>query len=165
MAKKLLSDLERFFSKLRFDAETGCWVWTARLDKDGYGARFKIGSRIDGTRREVRPHRFIYEAMIGPIPEGLVPDHLCRNRACQNPWHLEPVTRLVNHQRGLRAKYLACPEGHAIEGENEVGRKGGHRCRICRNKWFAAYHKRTGHKHSKAYRQRQKELPSARAIS
>lgn len=155
MAKKLISDLERFFSKLRFE-DGGCWAWNGRLDKDGYGRQFKVGSRTDNTRRLVRPHRFIFSLLIGPIPEGLVIDHLCRNRACQNPFHMEPVTPLENHARGLRAKALVCPKGHRIEGDNEAA-SGGIRCRICRNAWHAAYQRRTGHKYSKAFKQRKKE--------
>lgn len=120
MAKKLRTDLERISSKYLVDALTGCWVWQGRLDKDGYGAQARVGSRKDGTRRGVRPHRFMYENLIGTIPPPLVPDHLCRNRACGNPWHMEPVTRLVNHQRGLRAMRSHCSNGHKISGANEI---------------------------------------------
>ncbi len=153
MSKKLMPDIDRFCMKLRFDEDTGCWTWTDRLDKDGYGAQFKVGSHTDGTRRSVRPHRFIYAALLEPIPSGLVIDHLCRNRACQNPFHLEPVTALVNHARGLRAISAFCTKGHLIAGENE--RPGsGQRCRLCHNAYHATYHRRTEHKHSKAYRAR-----------
>lgn len=158
MAKKLRSDLERIASKYLVDAVTGCWVWQGRLDKDGYGARVKIGSRIDGTRKFIGPHRFMYESLIGAIDVGLVPDHLCRNRACGNPWHMEPVTRLINHQRGLRARRTHCRNGHEISGWNEIVRSDvkGHRCRICRNAFQAAYQKSIGHRHSKAYKARKK---------
>lgn len=71
-----------------------CWVWTAARHGKGYGM-FSVD-----RKRKVRAHRFAYEMMVGPIPEGLDLDHLCRNRACVNPEHLEPVTRSVNLKRG-----------------------------------------------------------------
>jgi len=158
MAKKLLTDAERFCIRYAQD-DNGCWVWMGALDKDGYG-KFKIGSRTDNSRRMVRPHRWSYEFAIGLIPDGMQIDHLCRNRACVNPAHLEAVTPLENHRRGLRALFPVCPKGHAIEGRNEVKRKGGHRCRICFNEWSAGYRRRTDYVHLKAYRQRQREAQS-----
>ena len=80
-----------------------CWQWTAARFVGGYGL-FHVGSRIDGSARPAYAHRFAYEVLIGPIPKPLEPDHLCRNRACVCPTHLEPVTRAVNTQRGDRAK-------------------------------------------------------------
>lgn len=84
----------RFWSRV---AETvgGCWLWTAAKCDNGYG-RFRAGSVL------VRTHRYAYELMVGDIPEGLDLDHLCRNRACVNPYHLDPVTRGVNVRRGAR---------------------------------------------------------------
>lgn len=55
------------------------------------------------------------------------------------------------------AKRIHCPKGHLIAGENEVARRGGHRCRICTNAYYRAYGKRTAHKHSNAYKQRRRE--------
>lgn len=131
---------ERFEARILVDAITGCFNWTGPLDRDGYGARFRVGSHVDGTRTAVRPHRWAYEQAIGPIPDGFVPDHLCRNRRCVHPLHLEAVTRLVNHQRGLRAQRTMCPNGHAIVGANLVPRTGGGaRCRICFNAYQRAY--------------------------
>ena len=164
MAKKLVSDMERVQGKYLVDAASGCWNWTARLDKDGYAAQLKIGSRTDGSRTQVRPHRWVYEQLKTPIPEGLVIDHLCRNRRCLNPDHMEPVTPLENHHRGLRAKATVCPKGHPIEGDNEVARSHGIRCRTCRNAWYADYHRRTGHKHSNAYKQRKRSEKSVLEI-
>ncbi|HWI09769.1 MAG TPA: HNH endonuclease signature motif containing protein [Burkholderiaceae bacterium] len=163
MALKLHSDLERFSLKCEYVEATGCWQWTGSLDKDGYARRSKVGSRTDGTRREVSPHRWFYEEFVGPIPAGLVTDHLCRNRACVNPWHIEPVTALVNHKRGERALATVCSKGHLILGANEVKRRGGHRCRICHNAYLAAYHRSTGHRHSRAYRERKRSEKSAPA--
>lgn len=87
--------IERFWVKFSRDPLTGCWVWTAALDKvTGYG-KFHIGPQTMGYA-----HRFSYETLVAPIPAGLDIDHLCRNRACVNPAHLEPVTRQVNLLRG-----------------------------------------------------------------
>ena len=74
-----------------------CWVWTASIRPNGYG-EFRCNGRL------TRAHRFAYEQMVGPVPEGLQLDHLCRNRACVNPEHLEPVTGSVNVQRGHEAR-------------------------------------------------------------
>jgi hypothetical protein len=87
-----------------------------------------------------RAHRVAYEALIGPIPDGLQLDHLCRNRACVNPLHTEPVTQIENIRRGeagvpsgsqQRAK-THCPQGHPYSQGNTYIRKNGHRmCRTC----------------------------------
>jgi hypothetical protein len=79
------------------DDATGCWVWGLALDNDGYG-RAQVGP----VKRLA--HRVEYERRVGPIPPGLVIDHLCRNRACVNPDHLEPVAQVVNIRRGLRTR-------------------------------------------------------------
>jgi HNH endonuclease len=73
--------------------EDGCWVWKRALQKDGYGI-------VHGALA----HRRYYELLVGPIPDGLEIDHLCRNRACVNPDHMEPVTKNENRRRGLLAK-------------------------------------------------------------
>jgi hypothetical protein len=84
------NDWRRFWSKVLIS--DGCWVWTGTTDKDGYGV---LG--VDG--RFVRAHRFAYELLVGPIPEGLELDHLCFNRPCVNPGDLEPVTTQENLRR------------------------------------------------------------------
>ena len=79
----------RFFAKIQEIPEMGCWVWTAGRDKNGYG-KFTV------NKRPRMAHRVSYEAKFGPIPDGLVIDHLCRETSCVNPDHLRAVTTREN---------------------------------------------------------------------
>lgn len=81
--------------------ETDCWLWLGPQYPNGYGW---VSTMRDGRKRSQVAHRFVYKALIGPIPDGLVLDHLCRVPLCCNPDHLEPVTSAVNSQRGVGAK-------------------------------------------------------------
>lgn len=76
---------------------TPCWVWHGALNRDGYG-------RAPTHIRERSAHRAMYEAVVGPIPEGMELDHLCRVKSCVNPDHMEPVTPAVNVRRSRTAK-------------------------------------------------------------
>ena len=110
---------KRFWSKVRITP--GCWLWTGALNRCGYG-----NFRILGRTRSA--HRVAYELERGPVPEGLDIDHLCRNRACVNPAHMEPVTTQVNVLRGesFAAKHAArthCRCGHELGADR--------RCRPC----------------------------------
>lgn len=124
---------QRFFRKLRQVGD--CWEWTGAKDPDGYG-QF-CPSAANGDVRLARAHRWVYEFMVAPIPPGLTIDHLCRNRACQNPWHMEPVPSGVNVSRAnaLRAweKREFCKRGlHRLDESARVNRKTGSRqCRPC----------------------------------
>jgi hypothetical protein len=82
----------RIFPEYEYDEKTGCWNWLKSLDLGGYG-------KVDIAGRTRRAHRVYYEDVFGSIPEGLTLDHLCRNRKCVNPFHLEAVTTEVNNQR------------------------------------------------------------------
>lgn len=74
----------------------GCWIWQGPDNGQGYGTL-----RLPGVRKKSYAHRVSYEMLVGPIPEGLYLDHLCRNPPCVNPDHLEPVTHAENVRRGL----------------------------------------------------------------
>ena len=113
----------------RIDATGDCWLWCGSLKGNGYGE-----VSVDGVRSGV--HRVVYEALVGPIPEGLQIDHLCRVRHCVNPDHLEPVTPGENIRRGQTGAHerrkTHCPQGHAYSPENTYRRVDGHRhCRTC----------------------------------
>jgi hypothetical protein len=125
---------ERFWPKVDRRGENECWPWLAYLNKDGYG-QFVGGG-------EVLSHRFAYISLVGPIPEGLTLDHLCRNRWCQNPKHLEAVTMRENARRGesipaQNARKTHCKHGHQLSGDNlylyENGKQGrpSRRCKTC----------------------------------
>ena len=116
---------ERLFAPLVIDPETGCINWTGTKTPEGYG---KIGR--DG--KIVTTHRAMYEMFAGPIPEGLHLDHLCRNRACANVAHLEPVTPKENTARGLNGLRSHCVQGHPYDEGNTGHRARGDRyCRTC----------------------------------
>lgn len=111
MGKKGRPILDRLRERITVDPN-GCWVWN-RPGPDGYG-RFTITRNTN-----VLVHRWMYEHHRGPIPEGLQIDHLCRNRACCNPEHLEPVTPVVNVHRGAtNAAKTHCKHDHEFTEAN-----------------------------------------------
>jgi hypothetical protein len=100
--------------------EAGCWEWTA-AKTNGYGV-VQVAGRLQ------RAHRVAYEAAIGPIPEGLHIDHLCRNRACIRPDHLEAVTQAENNRRAGAAR-THCPHGHLLPPPGAKRRD----CKACKS--------------------------------
>lgn len=126
---------ERLLSKAVINWETGCWEWKGAKAGKGYGA-----IRVE-AKRNAPAHRVAYELIEGPIPEGLQLDHLCRNHACVNPAHLEPVTNRENQLRSpvsrtaQNASKTHCKNGHEFTPENTRMRtgaeKGGRACIAC----------------------------------
>jgi hypothetical protein len=114
-----------------------CWIWRGARWSHGYGSFYA------GPGRSQRVHRFAYELLVGPVPEGLVLDHLCRVKACVNPAHLEAVTQGENIRR-LNVNYKThCIHGHPLSGDNiRIEPSGKRRCWACRRKWRAEYRAR-----------------------
>lgn len=125
-------------NKLKIEiSSNGCWNWRATVKPDGYGMIYISG------RKSQKAHRFFYEKLIGPIPTGLCIDHLCRNRCCVNPTHLEPVTHKENTLRGIgltavNKKKTHCYKGHPYTPENMTSEKKFRQCRTCILDWNRA---------------------------
>lgn len=142
-----LSRREKILANIYIDPETGCWLWIGRTNKDGYGM---LGHTL--------AHRASYVEFKGPIPEGLVSDHVCHDpkkcqggiecphRRCINPDHVEPCKSSDNtskersaHKTDAIRKWTAdraartthCPQGHPYSEENTFVKKGMRNCRIC----------------------------------
>lgn len=133
----------RFWSKVRisdvntFDG-TPCWEWIAANCK-GYGRFGLVSTGYYQKVKVVVAHVWAYEYCIGPKPDGCELDHLCRNVACVNPWHLEAVAPIVNNYRSrsvgsVNAGKINCIHGHPLKGSNLIiERDGSRKCRTCEN--------------------------------
>jgi ribosomal protein L37AE/L43A len=157
-----MTDVDRFLAKVD-KRDEGCWLWKAARKPKGYGTFRAAGKTLNA-------HRFAYEAFVGPIPEGLVIDHLCGNPPCVRPDHLEPVTTRTNLQRGragmgsgrcrsglhdvtLPENVYVSPDGkrmckpcrsaHQMSYQNQIVR-----CPECGKEWRKGYllrHRRAAH--------------------
>jgi hypothetical protein len=139
--------LEERFERLVAEPKGGCWTWMGSRSQTGYGKFNGLG--------ETLAHRVAYRLFVGPIPTGLTLDHLCRNRACVNPSHLEPVTRRVNILRGtspqaVNARKDHCPAGHAYDSANTYHYAGKVPARACRTCTLAYQRKKRGQREALA---------------
>src|SRR5262245_20695777 len=131
---------EKFNSKYEINPASGCWEWLDVPHHSGYGHFFYNG-------KIHLAHRMAFEYFKGAIAEGLQLDHLCRNRSCVNPNHLEPVTCRENLLRGTcptaqNARKTHCPKGHELVGHNLMIWRGKRKCRTCSNeRALAQYYK------------------------
>ena len=124
MAEELTRE-QRFWAHV--DVSEGCWAWAGARNSKGYGLYTPV------RRGVFMAHRFAWESHVGPIPEGLQIDHLCRNRSCVRPDHLEPVTLQENIRRGAKSTATHCKYGHAYTSDNTrlAIRDGARTCRAC----------------------------------
>lgn len=139
---------ERFWAKVDRRGDSECWPWTGALQPNGYG-RFTSDNRR-ASRQGSMAYRYAYELLVGPIPDGLVIDHMCHtpecklgndcpHRRCVNPAHLEPKTQAENQhrstvaevQRARHARRTHCKDGHELTPANTYVVQGRRRCREC----------------------------------
>lgn len=125
-AMRIVRD-DRFFAKV--EDQGACWTWVGCTTADGYG-------RLTRGSRQHMAHRWLFARLVCPIESGLTLDHLCRNRACVNPAHLEPVSLRDNILRGegvgvRNAAKTHCVHGHEFTPENTYIKQGKRSCREC----------------------------------
>ena len=135
--------IARFIQKIKI-SKNGCWEWTGGLSNQGYGF-FYISNQTKGRYKTVLAHRYSYEIFIGKIPNRRWIHHLCQNKCCVNPYHLEPQfpkEHLENHDTLIHNELKThCPQGHPYSKENTWYDKNGYRfCKIC-NKIRKRHHK------------------------
>ena len=135
--------MERFWSKV--DRTDACWNWIGAINEKGYGL-FRFNGKTS------KAHRVSYILTFGGIDDNMVMDHLCRNRKCVNPKHLDPVTQKENIGRGLSGKVnnsqsrkTHCPKGHEYSGVSKIGTRICHKCKVINQ---MAYKKRLANIHS-----------------
>ena len=120
--------VERFNALISRSDSDGCWIWTGTARPDGYG-QYTIA--VNGKKTIYKSHRLCYELSIGPIPDGAHLHHVCMNRACVNPLHLEPMQPSA-HEKLHHVRQTHCLRGHEFTDDNVYVRSnGGRTCKIC----------------------------------
>lgn len=133
------AQLDAILSRVDKRGPDECWPWAGWKNRDGYPAH---SVRVDGEVRRATPYRITHEMEYGRIPPDLEADHLCRNRGCCNPHHIEAVTHDENMARSIpmNAKKTHCHKGHPFNDENTYVTPDGRRmCRTCQRARVAAY--------------------------
>lgn len=126
-------DLAWLLERISIDHQTGCWEWIMCRSHDGYGKARRGGQYIYA-------HRAAYEMFFGPVPDDRQLDHLCRNRRCCNPRHMEPVSHRENGLRGVspwaqNARKTVCKHGHPLSDDNlRITKTGKRKCRACQRR-------------------------------
>ncbi len=127
--------IDLFLSRIEsVSSFSACWIWSGKPNENGYGIFGGNGYSRRGSSK--RAHRRAYELAVGPIPDGLTIDHLCRRRLCVNPLHLEPVTLEENIRRARAAGAKThCKRGHELTGANVHFRRDGRgrECQTCKS--------------------------------
>ncbi len=131
----------RFWSKCIPEPNSGCWLWIANANQNGYGrVSMSKGTKGRGGKTTMLcAHRLAYEVFVGKVPAGMELDHKCRNRSCCNPAHVEPVTHAENVKRGVsphaaNARKTHCAKGHEFTLDNIIRvstRPSARHCRKC----------------------------------
>jgi hypothetical protein len=119
---------------LRVTKTETCWLWDVISPKARYG-HFHAGGKV------YQAHAFAYKLLVGSVPDGCEFDHLCRNRGCVNPAHLEPVPHRINVLRGegpcaKNARKTHCKHGHPLTPDNLVPGCKWRQCKICKDGWL-----------------------------